>query len=164
MISEESLQDLNLRLIRDGMASSQNEGKPEDYQIPMDRFRPNVVIKGCNPYEEDTWQRVRVGGGVIMDVIKPCARCPIPTTDQATGVRDSSSDPQPTRTLRTYRTGKQLGLTAVNPKWRDEVFFGQNVVTAKGERGTEFCYPTTQRPCTNSWRLLSPTAMQIPVF
>lgn len=124
---------MNLRLVRDGKARNEGMGEAADYEIPMDRFRPNVVVKGCNPYEEDTWQRVRVGGGVTMDVIKPCARCPIPTTDQATGVRDPSSDPQPTATLRTYRTGKALGLTAVNPKWRDEVFFGQNVVTVKGE-------------------------------
>ena len=134
MISEESLLDLTLRLVRDGMARSKGEGDAKEYEIGMDRFRPNIVVKGCNPYEEDTWQRVRVGA-VPLDVVKPCSRCQIPTTDQATGLRDQSKDPQPTTTLMTYRTGKQLGLVAINPKWRDEVFFGQNVVPAKGGLG-----------------------------
>jgi uncharacterized protein YcbX len=47
LASEESLQDLNSRLA---------EGA-----VPMNRFRPNLVVKGCKPYAEDTWNKIRVG-------------------------------------------------------------------------------------------------------
>ena len=46
IISEESLQDLNSRL---------------DSALPMNRFRPNLVVKGCEPFAEDTWKRIRIG-------------------------------------------------------------------------------------------------------
>ena len=78
-----SLADLNARL---------------DEPVPMERFRPNVVIEGAHPYAEDTWRVIRVGE-VVLDVVKPCARCVVTTTDQRTGERGT----EPLRTLATYR-------------------------------------------------------------
>ena len=96
LISEASLQDLNQRL---------------DTPIPMNRFRPNLVIRGCQPYEEDTWKEILVGG-IRLHVVKPCARCVIPTVDQNTAVQSK----EPLRTLTTYRE-------------RDgKVLFGQNII------------------------------------
>src|SRR3989304_4821023 len=46
IISEESLQDLNSKL---------------DSALPMNRFRPNIVLKDCEPFAEDTWKRIRIG-------------------------------------------------------------------------------------------------------
>jgi uncharacterized protein YcbX len=97
LISEGSLDDLNTRL-----------AKP----LPMDRFRPNLVVRGAAPYEEDLWKRIRIGD-VELAIVKPCSRCVITTTEQATGERDGT---EPLRTLATYRK-TELG-----------VLFGQNAV------------------------------------
>ena len=80
-----------------------------------------------------------------LGVVKPCARCKMPTIDQNTGIPDghTTSNPtkgeddddegggpapvaEPTATLRTFRTGAHLGYK--KPGWRADVFFGQNVV------------------------------------
>lgn len=98
IISEGSLADLNSRL-----------SEP----VPMNRFRPNIVIAGCAPYAEDGWRRLRVGD-VLFDVVKPCARCVLTTVDQSTG----RAGKEPLATLATYRT--------LNSK----VMFGQNLVHA----------------------------------
>jgi uncharacterized protein YcbX len=96
LVSEESLADLNARL---------------DSPLPMNRFRPNLVIAGAEPFGEDRLDAFRIGD-VRFRVVKPCARCVVTTTDQATGERGH----EPLRTLATFRR-------------RDgEVFFGQNVV------------------------------------
>jgi uncharacterized protein YcbX len=97
LTSESSLADLNARMAA---------------PLPMNRFRPNVVVRGARPYAEDTWTRVRLGG-VMANVVKPCARCPITTTDQETARRAN----EPLRTLATYRHVAGKG-----------VMFGQNVI------------------------------------
>lgn len=82
-LSEASLDDLNARL---------------DEPLPMNRFRPSIVIDGCGPYDEDRWLGVRLGG-IRFRAVKPCARCAITTVDQATGEKGK----EPLRTLATYR-------------------------------------------------------------
>ena len=84
LTSEASLADLNGRL-------------PEP--LPMDRFRPNIVVRGCRPYEEDSWTTIR-SGGVVFGCAAPNLRCVITTIDQQTGTRDGA---EPLRTLATYR-------------------------------------------------------------
>lgn len=96
LISEESLADLNGRLAQ---------------ALPMNRFRPNLVVAGGEPYAEDGWDRIEIGS-IGLRVVKPCGRCVVTTTDQTTGERGQ----EPLRTLATYR--RQGG----------EVMFGQNVV------------------------------------
>ncbi len=96
LISEESLADLNARLQR---------------PIPMNRFRPNLVIRGGSPYVEDSLDAFRLGG-IAFRVVKPCDRCVVTTTDQETTERGV----EPLRTLATFR------------KVGGEVMFGQNVV------------------------------------
>jgi hypothetical protein len=77
----------------------------------MNRFRPNVVVNGYQPWAEDRWRRIRIGT-VSFRVVKPCSRCVVTTTDQATGVRGS----QPLRILAARRRfGKNL-------------VFGQNII------------------------------------
>lgn len=98
LISEASLDDLNARL---------------PAPLPMERFRPNLVVQGTAPYEEDLWKHIRIGD-VELDVVKPCARCVIPSTDQATGERRDGKEPL--ATLARYRK-TELGAV-----------FGQNVV------------------------------------
>ena len=97
LAGEASLAELNSRMAR---------------PLPMNRFRPNLVVSGSAPFAEDEWQSIRIGG-IPMQVVKPCARCVVTTTDQATGRRDGD---EPLRTLATFR--RQDG----------KVMFGQNVV------------------------------------
>jgi len=79
--------------------------------VPMDRFRPNIVIDGCEPHAEDGWNRIRIGE-VVFRFAKPCARCVVTTVNQNTGERGR----EPLRTLSTYRTVD------------GQVLFGQNLV------------------------------------
>jgi uncharacterized protein len=79
--------------------------------VPMNRFRPNVVLSGYEPWDEDRWRRIRIGA-VSFRVAKPCGRCVVTTTDQATGERGS----QPLRML------------AVRRRLRQELVFGQNLI------------------------------------
>jgi uncharacterized protein YcbX len=104
MISRESLADLNRRL-------------PE--AVPMERFRPNVVIEGVAAYAEDAMVRFRFGY-VVLRGVKRCARCAIPTTDQRTGARHPHQEP--IRTLKEYRHDRAL----------KGVVFGQNCVIDAG--------------------------------
>ncbi|MFG2719132.1 MOSC domain-containing protein [Streptomyces sp. NPDC048416] len=74
--------------------------------LPMNRFRPNVVLDGTEPWAEDTWERIAVGE-VSFRLAKPCGRCVITTTDQATAERGR----EPLRSLaRHRRVGKALAF------------------------------------------------------
>ncbi|BAC91022.1 MOSC domain-containing protein [Gloeobacter violaceus] len=103
VLSEASLADLNTRLAE---------------PLPMDRFRPNLVVTGCEAYAEDTWPAVRVGE-VTLRAAKPCVRCKITTIDQQTA---RPTGEEPLRTLATYR---QIDKGQI---------FGQNMVHASPGR------------------------------
>lgn len=96
LASEEGLADLNTRL---------------ESSVPMNRFRTNIVVKGCGPFEEDSWNRIKAGD-VTLAVVKPCARCEVTTIDKETLDRSK----EPLKTLGKYRKHK-LGA-----------IFGQNVI------------------------------------
>jgi uncharacterized protein len=96
LVGEASLADLNARL---------------EIPVPMNRFRPNLVVSGSEPFDEDGWRGIRVGG-IPMQVVKPCARCVVTTTDQESLARGQ----EPLRTLATFR------------RRDNKVMFGQNVV------------------------------------
>ncbi|MFF4224496.1 MOSC domain-containing protein [Streptomyces abikoensis] len=81
-----SLRELNSLIARGDRAT---EGP-----LPMDRFRPNMVVDGTAPWAEDAWRRVRIGE-VTFRAVKPCARCVVTTTDQRTAERGK----EPLRTL-----------------------------------------------------------------
>jgi uncharacterized protein len=79
--------------------------------IGMERFRPNLVVSGGTPFQEDQWSDIRIGDARFQ-LVKPCARCVVITTDQNTGERGQ----EPLRTLATYRSmGKKVmfGVNAV---------------------------------------------------
>lgn len=82
------------------------------HPLPMNRFRPNLVVEGAAAFAEDSWSRIEIGG-VPIDIVKPCARCTITTVDQATGRRDGA---EPLRELGRFRRGER------------GVLFGQNAV------------------------------------
>lgn len=103
LISEASLEDLNSRLSK---------------QLPMNRFRPNIVVNGLPPFGEDRVHEL-AADGVRLRRAKPCARCIVTTTDQATGTRDGD---EPLRTLAQFRFDRQL----------KGVLFGQNLILIEG--------------------------------
>ncbi len=96
IVSEESLNDLNSKL---------------ESPVPMNRFRPNLVVKGCKPFAEDTWKRVKIGD-VEMALVKPCPRCVVTTIDKETLAKNK----EPLKTLNTYRRhelGAIFGMNAI---------------------------------------------------
>jgi uncharacterized protein len=107
VISRASLAELNSRLPR---------------ALPMERFRPNLVIDGVDAYAEDRIHELRAGD-VAIRIVKPCTRCSITTTDQDRGAVDGV---EPLATLKTYRHDRELkGVT-----------FGQNAIPAAGVGAT----------------------------
>lgn len=101
VVGEASLADLNGRL---------------PASIPMDRFRPNLVVRGLPAYGEDG-VREYADGTLRLRTAKGCTRCKVTTTDQATG---EVTGEEPLRTLRTYRWDAALR----------GIVFGQNLVVA----------------------------------
>lgn len=82
--------------------------------IPMERFRPNILVSGNRPHEEDFWRSFTIGG-LSFSGVKLCARCKVTTIDQESGLRDP--DREPLRTLARYRRVESLvyfGLNAVH--------------------------------------------------
>lgn len=83
--------------------------------VGIERFRPNLVISGTAPHEEDDWRRVQVGS-VQLAIVKPCARCSIVLVDPST----AAVGLEPLRTLARYRNmprGVMFGQNAlvINP-------------------------------------------------
>jgi MOSC domain-containing protein len=103
VLSEASLAELNTRL---------------QSPLPMNRFRPNIVLAGIDPYEED-----RIGelsdGALRLRLVKPCTRCRITTTNQRTAEVEGD---EPLRTLKSYRYDATL----------KGVLFGQNALVVAG--------------------------------
>ncbi len=102
-ISNASLHDLNERLTQ---------------PLPMNRFRPNIVLDGLNAYDEDRIEELHAGD-VRLRIVKPCTRCKITTTNQATG---SVEGDEPLRALKSYRYDAAL----------HGVCFGQNLIVLAG--------------------------------
>jgi uncharacterized protein YcbX len=101
LTSEASLADLNSRL---------------PHPIPMNRFRPNIVVRGAAPFAEHTWRSLECGD-VVLGCATACLRCVVTTTDQKRGVRDGV---EPLQTLATYRrspdeSGVMFGHYLVHP-------------------------------------------------
>jgi uncharacterized protein YcbX len=124
LTNEASLADLNAKLLA-----------KDHPAVPMNRFRPNIVVAGATAYEEDAWGEIefaplgpldsrlrgndkkRGNDSALLRAVKPCGRCQVTTTDQTTG---EVRGPEPLATLATYRDSKKFG-----------VHFGMNLVTVR---------------------------------
>lgn len=111
LISEASLADLNQKLTAKGLAS-----------VPMNRFRPNIVVDGIEAFEEDyadAFTKGELDQAICLKPIKPCPRCPMPAVDQLTAqVSDNPVD-----MLQTYRSNAMMD---------GAVTFGMNVIVSEG--------------------------------
>ena len=129
VIGLDSLAELNSRLPR---------------ALPMTRFRPNIVLEGLAPYQEDDIEEL-FDEQLCLRLVKPCTRCVITTTDQQTGER---CDQEPLHTLRTFRFDPQLqGVT-----------FGQNAVIVRGVPGELRCGQSLQIRWKPAHHPTTPTA------
>jgi uncharacterized protein YcbX len=133
--NEASMADLNQRIAAG--ASSELPPRPRNADtppkqggelfspLPINRFRPNIVVSGADAWAEDAWAKIRVGEAVFR-VVKPSDRCVVTTTDQETGERGK----EPLKTLATFRMSKNVfpdmyeafGLPA------NSVLFGENMI------------------------------------
>ncbi len=100
IIGEASLADLNNKM---------------EVNLPMDRFRPNLVFSGGNAFDEDRWSSFQLDE-IKFRTVKPCTRCVLTTINQ----ENAQTGKEPLKTLATYR------------RWNDSVIFGQNL-THQGE-------------------------------
>ena len=111
LLAENSLNDLNEKL---------------EAKLPMNRFRPNLVIDDAEAFAEDRWKKIQIGKTIFRST-KPCARCVMTTIEQNSGKFDGK---EPLKTLAKYRLAKDvfpdnfesLDLNA------NAVLFGQNFV------------------------------------
>jgi uncharacterized protein YcbX len=103
LIGAASLADLNTRL--------------ED-PVPIDRFRPNIVVSTNEPFIEDQWGEIEIGSTLVCGT-KASARCSVPTVDQLTG---ECTGPEPIRTLARYR------------RFDEGVYLGQNLTIRRTGR------------------------------
>jgi uncharacterized protein YcbX len=108
VISQGSLDDLNGKLKAQGRDA-----------LPMNRFRPNIVISGIEAFEEDYAESISIGPAKLKPV-KPCARCNIPSVNQSTG----EPGPDPLDIMQGYRA---------NPKLDGALTFGMNAILLEGE-------------------------------
>lgn len=110
--SESSLEDLNRRL-----EASDNKSEP----LTIERFRPNIVVKGNTPWEEDRWKTVQIVTidhareqlrRLNLDVVCRCARCQVPNVDPDTAEKDKH---EPWNTLMKFRRVDMGGAAKYKP-------------------------------------------------
>jgi uncharacterized protein YcbX len=104
LIGENSLANLNERL---------------ENPVPMNRFRPNLVVSDSEAFAEDGWKKIKIGA-TVFHVVKPCARCVMTTIDQTEGVKTGV---EPLKTLASFRTPKR--------SIKKKILFGQNLIAEK---------------------------------
>ena len=109
LLSSASVEDLNTRLNK---------------KVNFRSFRPNIVVDGCGPYEEDNWMHVKIGNTEFV-YVRDTFRCVLTTVDPGTGVKDA--DGEPLKTLRQYRTVKKEDLA----KYGNSPRFGTSLAVFK---------------------------------
>jgi uncharacterized protein YcbX len=84
------------------------------------RFRPNIIVRGSEAFDEDRWEKVRFHGvkymnsqdsglgSVDMSIVKPCARCTIPNIHPETAT--PHAEREPSRSMMAFRSGGAIGL------------------------------------------------------
>lgn len=100
-----------LLLLGQGSIDALNARLRERGEAPVlhERFRPNVLLAGAAPHDEDTWSLVEIGATTV-GVGSSCARCVVTTIDQET----TAQGLEPLRTLSTYRRQQGKTVFAVN--------------------------------------------------
>jgi uncharacterized protein len=114
VLSEASLDDLNERLLAAGHAP-----------VGIERFRPNIVLAGLQAHDEDRTDQLHINttqGELLLRLVKPCPRCPIPNVNPQTAI----SSPEVGNMIQTYRQDARL---------EGAITFGMNAVTLRPTPG-----------------------------
>ncbi|XP_070502419.1 sensory neuron membrane protein 1-like [Chironomus tepperi] len=94
-----------------------NEASVADLGLKIDKtllpvqFRPNIVVKGPNAFDEDSWKWIKIGDHTIFRNVKPCGRCPLINVDPETAQKDPEQTPL--KTLKKYRLFPKTGESPV---------------------------------------------------
>lgn len=144
LASQASLTDLNAKLATG---------------LPMNRFRPNLIVQGSQPWQEDHWKAFRIahedGRSTAFRSVKPCSRCKVTTTDQETA--EVSPDMEPLKTLGTFRSGSLLGFN--EPALISGVYFGWNLVSEPSKLRASSSYISVgDQVLVSEWRRPAPAA------
>eukprot|EP01024_Parvocaulis_polyphysoides_P034509 TRINITY_DN30553_c0_g4_i1.p3 TRINITY_DN30553_c0_g4~~TRINITY_DN30553_c0_g4_i1.p3 ORF type:complete len:122 (-),score=17.10 TRINITY_DN30553_c0_g4_i1:196-561(-) len=97
--------------------------------LPMNRFRPNIVVENSVGFQEDDWAQVESEQGVKLKFVKPCSRCSVTTVNQTEGKFQGK---EPLKSMRLFRSGQYLGWSDNDEfkSWKNEIFFGWNLVVS----------------------------------
>ena len=81
LVNQHSVNDLNKRV--------------GNSDITVEQFRHNIVVDGpdLQPYDEDTWDWIKIGDNVILRNVKDCTRCILTTIDPENGIRHPDREP-----------------------------------------------------------------------
>eukprot|EP00439_Symbiodinium_sp_Y106_P082210 s128_g21.t1 len=111
--------------------------------VGIERFRPNIHVEGCGPFQEDEMRSLSLPG-VQLPLVKPCSRCTVPGIDPQTGTRTTKTGGAMTKTLREHRSGRLMAQSAALHKGffsesrrADDVYFGQNALVFLDHSGVE---------------------------
>ncbi|KAK5574693.1 hypothetical protein RB653_009946 [Dictyostelium firmibasis] len=123
ILSESSINDLNKRISETRKSKNESEREP----LSWESFRPNVLVSGysCQPFEEDTWEQIRISGLLLKKISPGCPRCKLTTVNPEKGIINQYDDNEPLRTLETYRkfdTGLLFGVEFVHQQQDGEEF------------------------------------------
>lgn len=125
-MSEETTRQVDLDFAKEGDKTGFSDGFPLlliseasldflqeqlPFDLAMNRFRPNIVVKGCDAFAEDKWKRIAING-IEFEIVKPCSRCAIPTINPSTGER------QP----------EVMSVLVKHRKQGNKVYLGQNLI------------------------------------
>nr|CAB3471132.1 unnamed protein product [Digitaria exilis] len=135
LVSEESIFDLNSRL-----SSSNGNGKQQVFVDAM-RFRPNIVVSGSTPYNEDNWRRLNIGEAYFTSM-GGCNRCQMINLSQSSGQVIKSKEPL--ATLASYRRQKGKILFGVLLNYEDVMDEEDDTVVERWIKVGQEVYPSTE--------------------
>ncbi|MGK6311471.1 MOSC domain-containing protein [Neorhizobium sp. DT-125] len=144
LVGEASLADLNAHLVE---------------PVEMGRFRPNVVVSGTLPFDEDGWRTIRIGE-VEFDVAGPCDRCIVTTLDPGSGALREDREPLSTLAKRRRgRDGKPYFGQFLVPRGAGRMFVGDTIEVVSRKKPVDLMEPLeTSRPVALARALPRPRA------
>nr|XP_043635797.1 mitochondrial amidoxime-reducing component 1-like isoform X2 [Erigeron canadensis] len=91
--------------------------------VSINRFRPNILVDGCESFAEDLWKQIRINQSNFHGVML-CPRCKVPTINQ----EDATEGSEPTATMMKFRSAKALEVNTTTTKYKGRVYLGQMLV------------------------------------
>ncbi|KAJ2934322.1 hypothetical protein H1R20_g2796, partial [Candolleomyces eurysporus] len=121
ILSEESTVAID-EVLRDHVGTQGIHARWAGDNVSIERFRPNIILKGGGPFAEDAWQEISIGteDSPLISLVSRCTRCLLPNVSPETGERDAAV---PYKVIMKFRTG-------LDPKSKLKPCVGCNAVPA----------------------------------